>query len=262
MQVLTCHFRGERDGGTPRAAAVLLAALVGIAVSGAHAHDLTGAPPPSQPAAAGEARVIEDPYDGTRFEAPRPGSYRLPVIKPAVDGDVLDMQGRRLRLFDVLGDRITLVSFVYTRCEDAKGCPLAVSVFYELEDMMAADPELGANLRLVSLSFDPGHDTPAVMAEYSGHHSLSANGKAPLWAFLTTASEAELQPILEGYGQYVVPERDPDGQLTGAFSHVLKVFLVDRERRVRNIYSASFLYPKLVISDVKTLLLEEAGRTN
>jgi len=233
----------------------VLAALAGIAVAAAQAHDL-------KRKHAGEAGVIAEPSEGIRFDAPRPGSYRLPAIKPAVDGDVLDAQGRRRRLFDVLDNRITLISFVYTRCDDAKGCPLAFSVFYELEDLLAADPELGANLRLVSLSFDPGHDTPAVMTAYAGHHSLSAGGKAPLWAFLTTASEAELQPLLEGFGQYVVPERDPEGRPTGAFSHVLKVFLVDRARRVRNIYSASFLYPKLVVSDVKTLLLEEAGKTD
>jgi hypothetical protein len=49
----------------------------------------------------------------------------------------------------------------------------------------------------------------------------------------------------------------PEGAGTGqAFSHVLKVFLVDAGGWVREIYSTSFLVPKVVVNDVKTLLLE------
>ena len=63
---------------------------------------------------------------------------------------------------------------------------------------------------------------------------------------------------MDGYGQYVVREYDSKGQFTGGFSHVLKVYLVDPERKVRNIYSTSFLYPELIINDIKTLILEKA----
>jgi hypothetical protein len=37
----------------------------------------------------------------------------------------------------------------------------------------------------------------------------------------------------------------------------LKAFLIDRERRVRQIYSSDFLHPALVINDVKTLMMED-----
>jgi cytochrome c peroxidase len=39
-------------------------------------------------------------------------------------------------------------------------------------------------------------------------------------------------------------------------AHVLRVFLIDSERRIRNIYSPSFLHPDLVLNDVRTLLAE------
>jgi protein SCO1 len=39
--------------------------------------------------------------------------------------------------------------------------------------------------------------------------------------------------------------------------HILRVFLIDREGRIRNIYSSATLDPRLVLADVKTLLLEE-----
>ena len=39
---------------------------------------------------------------------------------------------------------------------------------------------------------------------------------------------------------------------------MLKVFLIDRERRVRQIYSSAYLHPSIVINDVKTLMIEDA----
>jgi hypothetical protein len=47
------------------------------------------------------------------------------------------------------------------------------------------------------------------------------------------------------------------GQDTGP-SHVLKIFLLDGERRVRNIYSTGFLDVRLMLADLETLL-GEAG---
>ena len=45
---------------------------------------------------------------------------------------------------------------------------------------------------------------------------------------------------------------------SGAISHILRVMLIDKQRRVRNIYSVSFLHADTVLSDVQTLLLETA----
>ena len=45
---------------------------------------------------------------------------------------------------------------------------------------------------------------------------------------------------------------------TDTASHVFKVFLIDRERRVRQIYRSSFLHPSIVINDVKTPMMEDA----
>jgi len=55
------------------------------------------------------------------------------------------------------------------------------------------------------------------------------------WQFLTTASEVELQPILEGYGQWRQREYDESGKYTGSMSHILRVFLIDRQRRIREV---------------------------
>jgi hypothetical protein len=41
------------------------------------------------------------------------------------------------------------------------------------------------------------------------------------------------------------------------FYHIFRAFLIDRSGQVRNIYSLDFLDPNLVMTDIKTLLLEE-----
>ena len=65
-----------------------------------------------------------------------------------------------------------------------------------------------------------------------------------------------LEPILDDYGQYTIREYDESGEYTGDFAHMLRVFLIDRELRVRNIYSVAFLHADILINDLETLLLE------
>jgi cytochrome oxidase Cu insertion factor (SCO1/SenC/PrrC family) len=185
------------------------------------------------------------------FEAPAPGSYRLPVIREATDGTVLDARGERRRLRQVMDGKVTVLSFVYTRCADPNGCPLATSVLHRVLRATLQDAELARHLKLVTLSFDPEHDTPAVMARYAGP---AIRGGAA-WDFLTTASPRDVASILQGYGQVVEgPNRN-----SPLLSHLLRVYLVDRQGRVRNIYGLDFLDPRLVVADVRTLLMEEGG---
>jgi cytochrome c peroxidase len=187
------------------------------------------------------------------YAPPRPGTYALPVIKPATDGEVLATDGTTQRLFDYMDGKIILLSFIYTRCSDARGCPLATGVFYAIKDALRHDPALAQQVRLLTLSFDPEHDTPEVMRRYA--ESGEAQPEAQLWYRLTTASPQALQPLLDGYGQYIAPVLDASGDSTGTYTHLLKVFLIDPQQRVRNIYSVDFLHPEVVLSDVKTLLM-------
>jgi cytochrome c peroxidase len=192
------------------------------------------------------------------YAPPQPGSYSLPPIQPASDGTVLDESGQRRRLFEYLGDRYVLLSFIYTRCSVVKGCPLATAVFQRLRNRLDEEPTMAGRVRLVTLSFDPERDTPETMQHYASIAGVKSHGQAETWTFLTTPSQGDLEPILDSYGQYVIREFDADGRFTGGRSHILKVFLIDRERRVRQIYSADSLHPALVINDVKTLMMETA----
>ena len=183
------------------------------------------------------------------YAPPAAGTYELPPIKTVGDHPVLDEQGRAATLFDTIGDRLGVIAFVYTTCVEAAGCPVATGVLQRLDRAIAGDQELAGKVVLVTMSFDPARDTPARMAARRDLHE-----PAGAWRFLTSRDEPTLQPLLDDFGQPVGKLRDEHGAWTGLFRHVLKVFLVDGQRRVRNVYSVGFLHAELVLNDLRTVL--------
>ena len=188
------------------------------------------------------------------FDAPAPGTYSLPPIWPAQDGQVVDSEGKAQSLSDLMSDKVTLLSFIYRTCDDVNGCPLSTMVLYTIGSKLEKEPQLADKLRMLTLSFDPKFDTPEVMKEYGE----SIMGDAGMdWHFLTTQSENEIKPILDAYQQSVVADPvESTGERT-KFSHILRVYLIDQKKQVRNIYNLSFLHPDILINDVKTLLMEQ-----
>jgi cytochrome oxidase Cu insertion factor (SCO1/SenC/PrrC family) len=188
------------------------------------------------------------------YDPPVAGSYSLPVIKPAPDGALVDSHSKTLNLRELTHGRITVLSFIYTRCAAPKACPYASGVLIQLHTLSMDDRVLAKNMRLVSLSFDPDYDTPQRLATYS-EGMREQNGGCE-WHFATAKSRAELDSILNSYDQAVDKRSNPNDP-QGPLYHILRVFLIDREGRIRNIYSSATLDPRLVLADVRTLLLEE-----
>lgn len=213
-------------------------------------------PVSSDQASSPQSPVVLAPfYTKSEFTAPVAGSYNLPPLGKASDGVVLDTQGKAQSLLDQFGDdKVVLLSFIYSTCSDINGCPLATAVMYQVQQKIQNNPVLRDRLRMISLSFDPTFDTPEVMGLYSAGFTDKGD-----WRFLTTASWEALAPMLEGYGQSVIRDIDENGKELPSISHILRVFLIDPQKRIRNIYSVSFLNAEVIINDAKTVLLAGAG---
>lgn len=189
------------------------------------------------------------------FVPPEAGSYKLARIQAAGDGAVLDADGRKRRLAEFTRDRVTLMAFMYSSCADPTGCPYALTVMHMVKSELEKLPETRGLVRFVSLSFDPVRDTPQAIALYGRDHGAGAH---LAWDFLTTRSRRQLLPILNDYGQDVGVDVDKvTGKPIGTYSHTLKVFLIDRQRKVREIYTTDYLLPMVVLNDIKTLLIED-----
>ncbi|MDJ0849575.1 MAG: SCO family protein [Myxococcota bacterium] len=183
------------------------------------------------------------------YELPEAGSYELPTIERVSDHQLLDPTGQVRPLLGLSPGSCALVAFVYLHCTDASGCPLALASLQRADRAIAARPDLRDRVRLVTVSFDPARDTPEAMAGL--RHHMSPKGE---WRFLTARDETSIRPVLVDYGQDAVPLLTGGGQDTGLLRHVTKVFLVDGEGRVRNVYSSGFLDHRLLLRDVETVL--------
>lgn len=186
------------------------------------------------------------------YELPAPGSYTLPPIDRVGDHALLASDGSAVQLAALTRGRLAVIAFVYTTCSEATGCPLADAILQRVDRQLAADPSLAARVRLLTISFDPERDTPQRMAMIRTAFAPKTD-----WAFLTARDEAQLAPVLDDFGQAVAKLRYEDGTWTGLYRHVLKMYLVDEQHRVRNIYSTGLMSPELVLNDLRTL----AGKT-
>lgn len=192
------------------------------------------------------------PTTALEFIPPAPGTYSLAAIQGAPAGEVIDSAGRRREFAEYTRGRITLLGLVYTRCTDTEGCPRATWAFSAVRGLLRENRDLESRVRLVTLSFDPVHDNFRTLAAYGARMGAKAPGAD--WHFLTTRSKRALAPILDGLGQDLrVASGSRARPGTEEFTHSLKVFLIDPEGVVREIYSTAFLLPAMIVNDMATL---------
>src|SRR5262245_5676256 len=134
---------------------------------------------------------------------------------------LIERSGRSVSNED-LGGRVWIASFIFTRCP--LSCPRLTSVMKSLQARL-----VGSQVQLVSLSVDPDHDTPAVLADYARRFVADTDR----WWFLT-GSRPAIYDLIRGRFKLSVtqnPSPDPEGR-TEAISHSDRLALVDRGRIV------------------------------
>jgi protein SCO1/2 len=120
-----------------------------------------------------------------------------PVLKPGQpvpDFAVTTQDGKPLRLSDLRG-KVVVMTFIYTRCPLPNFCPLMDKKFAALAGMIQPIPDRAKSVRLLSISFDPEHDTPEVLTAYA----RLRGAREPLWTF-AVASHEELRKVAEPLG--------------------------------------------------------------
>ncbi len=73
----------------------------------------------------------------------------------------VDQDGKPFDFAQLRGSDVVL-AFIYTRCQDARMCPLISAKFHALQSMLAKRP-----VRLVEVTLDPTYDRPPVLARYA-----------------------------------------------------------------------------------------------
>jgi protein SCO1/2 len=147
-----------------------------------------------------------------------------PITVPDLWG--IDQTGKRRALIEKVDDRAVIVDFIFTRCTSV--CS-ALGTSYQQLQADIQEKHLQNEIRLVTVSFDPERDTPAVIADYG--RRLSANPDT--WTLLTPVDPEALRRVLEAFGVIRVPA--PNGQ----FIHNTAFNVIDRRGRLARIVDIS-----------------------
>lgn len=173
---------------------------------------------------------------------------RLAVIKKAPDATLTDQNGRQV-LFSKLPADVLLVGFIFTTCNGT--CPATTHQMARVQDELARRGLLQqGRVRLVSITLDPERDTPEALTRYLQLYGVDGAS----WSFLTGPPE-RVNKVVADWGMWARPAAN------GQLDHPSRIFLVDRQRNVREIYNLGFLRTEWVVEDIEELLREKAGDT-
>lgn len=180
----------------------------------------------------GSAPVTETP--------PAPVAAGLKPGDVVADAAFVDQDGATRRLADWRGHRLAL-TFMYTRCPLPDFCPLMDRHFVAVQREMAKAPEL-ADARLLTITLDPGFDTPPVLK----NHAAGLKADLASWSFLSP-SEAGAAAFFEQFG--LIVERDESGGAN--ITHNLRTVVLDAEGRVTAIRTGNDWTPAQLIADLR-----------
>jgi len=104
----------------------------------------------------------------------RGGAWTFPNLP------VIDQYGHNLKFYDdVLKDKIVVIDFIYTTCQDL--CPLTTARMAQLYDKLGkVGVKVGRDVTFISMTVDPERDTPEKMKAFA-----DAFDAGPGWLFLT-----------------------------------------------------------------------------
>jgi len=180
-------------------------------------------------------KPAESPSASSGFELLKPG-------EAVPDGSFVDQGGRKRRFSDFKGSPVAM-TFIYTRCPIATFCPLMDRHFASLQKDLKADPALNG-VKLVTISFDPTTDTPAVLTK----HARSLDADLTRWTFLT-GDRDDVDQFASRFG--VAIERSLTDQRD--ITHNLRTAVIDADGKLVKSYTGNEWKPEQLLADLRTV---------
>lgn len=153
--------------------------------------------------------------DGRRLVL-EPPPQKLQIGAPVPPWKLVDHHQNTLAIGELQG-KVVAIQFLYTRCPVAEICPRLAATFARLQRRFA--PFMDRDLVLLSVTLDPRHDTPAVLARYAQLWGAKSG-----WRFLT-GTEAEIREVAGQFGILYWPEE-------GVITHNSTIGIVNRQGRL------------------------------
>ncbi len=158
----------------------------------------------------------------------------------------LNQSGKEISIGEFKG-KVLLVTFIYTRCPLPDYCPRMSQNFAKIDKALAADPALYAKTHLLSISFDPEYDTPAVLRSYGGAYTGNyTQEKFAHWDF-AAPSKPEQESVDKFFDVGVTPEKDR------TITHSLSTVVIGPDGKIFRWYPTNDWTPEQVLGDIKQL---------
>jgi len=171
--------------------------------------------------------------------------YHVPAPGDSVPDFRLTNQGGRQITFRQFHGKALLVTFIYTRCPLSDYCPRMSRNFASIDKSLQADPALYNQTHLLSISFDPAYDSPAVLRSYGGAYTGNyTKEKFEHWDFAAPA-EADLPKLLEFFDVGATP----GGNHT--ITHSLSTLVISPDGKVAQWYPTNDWNPQDVLNELK-----------
>lgn len=113
----------------------------------------------------------------------------------------------------------TVFNFIFTRCKAAEMCPASTAAMVTLGSVLRQEG-MGEQVRLVTLTFDPGHDSPGVLRAYG-----KASGAQLAQHRFFTGDRGMVRDLMRQFGIAVIEQ---DGTLV----HNAATIIVSAEGRI------------------------------
>jgi protein SCO1/2 len=172
----------------------------------------------------------------------------MPSVAMAKEGDEVpnftlrNQSNREIHVRDYRGKAL-LLTFIYTRCPLPEYCTLMSDNFAQIDRALSRDPELYEKTHLLSISIDPGYDTPEVLKSYGAAHTERYEQETfAHWEFAGGTSE-QVKKIAEYFGLTYFPENDQ-------IIHSLRTVIISPEGKVAKIYSGNDWKPEEVVAEL------------
>ena len=171
----------------------------------------------------------------TAHAATSPAAAANALHMPAPGEDVPDFaftnQGAKHVSLKQYGGQVLLVTFIYTRCPFPDFCPRMSSNFAEIYKQIGTNPQLN-RVHLLSISFDPEHDTPKVLRDY-GFSVAHTHDPALFRRWEFAAPRAEDLPKIAAFFALTVK---PEG---GLITHNLSTAVIGPDGKIVKWYHGS-----------------------
>jgi len=172
-------------------------------------------------------------------------TYHVPAPGDAVpDFKLRNQDGRPIHLGQFSGKAL-VITFIYTRCPSPDFCPRVTRNFASLDKQLASNPSLYAKTHLLSISFDPEHDTPARLKAYGATYIGSdANAAFKHWEF-AVPEKLVLAEMAKFFDLGITENADT------TITHTLSTTLIGPDGKVVRFYPGNEWTPEQVLADVK-----------